>query len=242
MTQTANQFNTQQGMMAVAANQPAMSSEVLAKLSKQVTHKLKKDQVGDFTEGEFWTTETVMRQSIDDWVSKVPITPQNALSISANAPLEYILKKRWPNLPMHYAIQPDFDAQNLVGIPDNYYDIVYSNQILEHIPKPWLAAKEMVRVLKPKGIGIHTSCAYNVRHGPPHFNDYYRFLPDGLAELFEGVHVFVKAGWGNKEAWIYNLTVDDGYGILGGRLLHPKVGQKNDIDYPWHVWIIFMKL
>ncbi len=65
---------------------------------------------------------------------------------------------------------------------------------------------------------------------------------DGLAELFEGVNVLVKGGWGNKEALVYNLAIDDGHGLLGGRRFHKVVGMKNDDLYPWHVWIIFQKL
>ena len=125
---------------------------------------------------------------------------------------------------------------------DNFFDLVYSHQVLEHVPKPWIAAIEMVRVLKVGGIGIHTSCAFNPRHGLPEFNDYYRFLPDGLAELFDGVKVIVKSGWGNRQALLYNLAIDDGYGALGGRRFNKFVGQQNDEQYPWHTWIIFVKL
>jgi hypothetical protein len=89
---------------------------------------------------------------------------------------------------------------------------------------------------------LHTTCAFNPRHGLPQFNDYYRFLPDGLAELFEGVKVIVKAGWGNRQALLYNLAIDDGHGALGGRRFCEHLGQKNDEQYPWHVWIIFEKL
>ena len=131
---------------------------------------------------------------------------------------------------------------NLSKIADNQYDLVYSHQVLEHLSKPWIAAKEMVRVLRPCGLGLHTSCAFNPRHGPPVFNDYYRFMPDGMAELFEGVKVLLRQGWGNRQALIYNLAVDDGHGDLGGRRFHKVVGTRNEELYPWAVWVIFLKL
>ena len=104
-----------------------------------------------------------------------------------------------------------------------------------------LAGQELVRVLKPGGIGLHTTCAFNPMHGPPIFNDYYRFLPDGLAELFPGVAILVKAGWGNREALAHNLIMNDGNGALGGRRFHPLIGARNEALYPWHTWVIFRK-
>ena len=195
-----------------------------------------------FTDGDLWTPETYMRRAIMDWISQTSFEPRLALSVDKNPPLDEMFIQRWPGMSIERAVYPEFDAQDLSRIPENRYDLVYSNQILEHIPKPWIAAAEMVRVLKPGGIGLHTTCAFNPRHGPPVFNDYYRFLPDGLAELFDGVNVLIKAGWGNRQALLYNLGVDDGHGVLGGRRFCEQVGQRNEEQYPWHVWIIFEKL
>jgi SAM-dependent methyltransferase len=39
--------------------------------------------------------------------------------------------------------------------PDNYFDVIYSNQVLEHIVYYEPALQEMRRVLKPDGICIH---------------------------------------------------------------------------------------
>ena len=183
-----------------------------------------------------------MLQAIADWVDKADVPePRVALSIDDNPTLNQILLKRWPGLKIQKAAFPEHDAQCLTAFADNLFDIVYSNQVLEHIPKPWLAAKELVRVLRPGGLGIHTTCAFNPLHGPPVFKDFYRFFPDGLAELFSGTKVLVKTGWGNREALIHNLTVDDGYGALGGRRFNSAVGQKNEEIYPWVTWIILQK-
>ena len=242
MDQVYNQFNSQSIPGMVPKPAPARSEGILANLTKNISHDFKNTDLGDFTDCDYWTAQTFMLRSIRDWFFQAPLSPQFALSVDKNPVIDNIMLQRWPELQIHRAIYPDFDAQDLSGIADNQYDLVYSNQILEHVPKPWVAAGEMVRVLKPGGVGLHTSCAYNPRHGLPKFNDYYRFLPDGLAELFDGVHFYIKDGWGNKEAWLYNLAIDDGFGVLGGRRFHQKVGQKNDPDYPWHVWVIFGKL
>jgi len=220
----------------------AMDSPASLTNPRNCTHSTEKPMYGSFTDGDLWTPETYMRRAIWDWLNHTSFEPRIALSVDKNPPLDAIIIRRWPDVKIHRATYPEFDAQDLSKIADNHYDLVYSNQILEHIPKPWVAASEMVRVLRLGGLGVHTTCAYNPRHGLPQFNDYYRFLPDGLAELFEGVKVIVKAGWGNRQALLYNLAVDDGHGALGGRRFCEQLGQRNDEQYPWHVWIIFEKL
>jgi len=196
---------------------------------------------GRFTDGQFWTPQTVMMRAVQQWVLQSRDSPNTALSIDHNPDLDAMARLRWPDIQIQEARYPRHDAQRLTAFADGQFDLVYSHQVLEHIPKPWLAGAEMVRVLKPGGVGIHTTCAYNPRHGLPAFNDYYRFLPDGLAELFDGVEVLVKAGWGNRQALLYNLAIDDGHGGLGGRRFHPRLAEQNDPNHPWVTWIIFRK-
>jgi glycosyltransferase involved in cell wall biosynthesis len=195
----------------------------------------------DFLDKSFWTPQTAMLRAIRNAVLRIDGYPKAVLSIDKNPTLEKILLLKWPETEISVAKWPEYDVQNLHQYNDESFDIVYSHQVLEHVPKPWLAGKEIVRVLKKGGLGIHTTCAYNPRHGYPAFKDYYRFLPDGLAELFEGVSIWEKNGWGSKQALIYNLTIDDGNGELGGRRFVEALGKQNDENYPWHTWIVFQK-
>jgi len=39
--------------------------------------------------------------------------------------------------------------------PDNYFDIVFSNQVLEHVKDIDKVASEIYRITKPKGVGCH---------------------------------------------------------------------------------------
>ncbi len=195
----------------------------------------------DFTVNGFWTPQTHMLQAIKKWVEQSTLLPQSALSIDRNPELDSILLEKWPHLKITSASYPDYDVQDLREFQENSYDIVYSHQVLEHVPKPWRAGRELVRVLRPGGLGLHTSCAFNPRHGPPAFKDYYRFLPDGLAELFEDVQILVKGEWGNRQAILYNTAIDDGHGDLGGRRFHEAIGSQSDGLYPWHTWVFFQK-
>jgi FkbM family methyltransferase len=194
-----------------------------------------------FTDNGLWTPQTYMLQAIDSWVAASNLLPLNALSIDINPDLDSILRQKWAGFAPLRAVYPETDVQNLQTFPDATFDIVYSHQVLEHVPKPWLAASEILRVTRKGGFGIHTTCAFNPRHGLPDFNDYYRFLPDGLAQLFDGVNVLVKGEWGSRQAILYNVGIDDGHGDLGGRRLPPAIGSVNDGLYPWTTWIIYEK-
>jgi len=194
-----------------------------------------------YTDAGMWTPQTAMLRALHRWVIHSDHEPSTALSIDRNTALDDMFRLRWPSIDIEVAQYPDHDVQRLDAFPSDAFDLVYSHQVLEHVPKPWLAAKELVRVLKPGGIGLHTTCAHNPRHGLPAFNDYYRFLPDGLEQLFDDVETLIKDGWGNRQALAYNLVIDDGYGQLGGRRFPSAVGQANDPNFPWHTWIIFRK-
>lgn len=193
----------------------------------------------EFLADGMWTPQTAMLRAVRDWVLASEDEPRSALSIDRNPTLTAILKRRWPALAIEEARHPEHDVQDLSLFADETFDLTFSHQVLEHVPRPWVAAAELVRVTRPGGLGIHTTCAANPRHGPPAFNDYYRFLPDGLEALFGGVDVVVKAGWGNRQALAYNLAIDDGHGALGGRRFCRAIGEANEENFPWHTWIIY---
>ena len=63
------------------------------------------------------------------------------------------------------------------------FDVVYSNNVFEHLRRPWLAARNAIWLLKPGGICI-TIAPFSLRyHESP--ADYFRFTHSGLSSLFE---------------------------------------------------------
>ena len=68
-------------------------------------------------------------------------------------------------------------------VPDATFDIVFSRNTYEHLPRPWRAAAETARILKPGGLALVSTCFAWRFHPVP--GDYFRFSHMGLELLFE---------------------------------------------------------
>lgn len=62
------------------------------------------------------------------------------------------------------------------------FDVIFSVSVLEHVSKPWLAADQMTRLLKPGGIMYHSAPFSYFYHGAP--ADFWRYTPDAMRLLF----------------------------------------------------------
>ena len=78
--------------------------------------------------------------------------------------------------------RPDVICSAL-GLPfaAEVFDTVVSTEVLEHVPEPRLALREMRRVLKPAGRLILSAPMYWPRHEVPY--DFFRYPYDGLLHL-----------------------------------------------------------
>lgn len=74
-----------------------------------------------------------------------------------------------------------FDSKTT--LPENYSDIVLSNQVLEHVDSPEGYLQEAFRILKPGGTLILTTHGYWFYHPTP--NDYWRWTSAGLRKTVE---------------------------------------------------------
>ena len=72
------------------------------------------------------------------------------------------------------------DAQQL-PLRSNCADIVFSTQVIEHVPHPERLVQEAFRVLKPRGVLLLTGPFYWPLHEEPH--DFYRFTRYGFEHL-----------------------------------------------------------
>lgn len=95
----------------------------------------------------------------------------------------------------------------------DFFDVVYSNNVFEHLKKPWVAADNIMRMTKKGGIVV-TIVPFSQRyHQSP--EDYFRYTHVGINSLFENC--------GNVE------ILESGYDILGRRNNWQGNGKKKDI-------------
>jgi SAM-dependent methyltransferase len=70
---------------------------------------------------------------------------------------------------------------------DNSFDAVCSTSVFEHIREPFRVAKEIARILKPKGVmWCNVPFVYPI-HGQPY--DYFRYTAEGFKSLFSDLDV-----------------------------------------------------
>jgi SAM-dependent methyltransferase len=93
---------------------------------------------------------------------------------------------RYSNLNIEAADIPNTVVADITDcryvIPDASFDLVVSSDVFEHIDRPWLAAAEIARILKPGGLAItHTLLSWRNHPRPI---DYWRFSKECLEFLF----------------------------------------------------------
>lgn len=82
--------------------------------------------------------------------------------------------------PTHPELDYVADVQNM-PMPDNSFDSAICFEVLEHVPNPEKALRELFRVLKPGGALVFSVPHFLYLHNEPH--DYYRYTKYGIAEL-----------------------------------------------------------
>lgn len=145
------------------------------------------------------------------------------------------------------AIYPD---QNILalGYPDASFDYVLSDQVFEHIEgNPATAAKECLRVLKPGGVAIHTTCFNMSIHSsdnstPSEASDFWRFTPQGLRLLHPDCEILDSGGWGNRYVWEIEKDGMRYHGVppVSWHPMH-KIAMTNDPLWPIVTWVVARK-
>jgi SAM-dependent methyltransferase len=75
------------------------------------------------------------------------------------------------------------DIQDMSDVPDGAYDTALCLEVLEHVPDPFQATREICRILAPGGVLIISVPHLSRLHAEPH--DYYRYTRYGLRRVLE---------------------------------------------------------
>jgi SAM-dependent methyltransferase len=133
-------------------------------------------------------------------VKQLPHAQFDALELSGD---------QWNSFPwrsfksLHY---PQFDICRDID-HDSQWDIIFAEQVFEHLKYPYRAARNVWRMLKPGGLFLMTTPFLLKIHGHP--IDCTRWTPTGLKFFLEEAGfdpnaTFVNS-WGNRECVIANF-------------------------------------
>jgi SAM-dependent methyltransferase len=106
-----------------------------------------------------------------------------------------------------FVLESNYPDQNILALPyaDETFDLVVSDQVFEHIDGwPSDAMRETLRVLRPGGWVLHTTCYHTAWHGP---GDYWRWTIEGIGSMAErcGAAEVIAGGSGHPMDLISTL-------------------------------------
>lgn len=78
-------------------------------------------------------------------------------------------------------------------VPSDYFDVVVSSQVLEHVPKPWRWLPELRRIVRPGGL-VYV-CTPNTIGFHEYPVDCWRAWPDGIKALAEDAGLTVISAY-----------------------------------------------
>jgi len=137
---------------------------------------------------------------------------------------------------------PEHNITDLSAFANASFDAVVSDQVLEHIEgDPRRAFDESLRLLKPGGLAVHTTCFINPIHADP--SDFWRFTPIGLRNLASGFsQVLLADGWGNRGVWFVDW-LDLRTMPVPHAKWHPlhQIAVTNNETWPAITWIVARK-
>ena len=185
-------------------------------------------------------TRLCMYKTLADRLAPLDGPGRRCLCISASQALARVLGLRQAALQ-----EAAYPAANLLDLPypDGSFDFLVSDQVLEHVEgDPFRAVAESLRVLRPGGQAVHTTCFVNQVHGSP--GDFWRFTPQALELLGSaaGGEVVLSGGWGNRAAL---AVIDLGFRMTPipenpGNPLY-QLAMRNEPDFPIVTWVVLRK-
>lgn len=208
-------------------------------------------------------TQSEASDRLSEWIAQAPDGPVLVIGgrlPEADSPSlhDKLLKDREiVGLDIHpgHGVDVVGDAHRLSEILGvDRFALVYSASLLEHLAKPWIAAREMARVLVPGGLAVQIVPWAWPTHSQP--NDFWRISEWGLRQLFDeelgfeavdtghfaSVSIVPDPSWRATNlimpvfdtastSWIVARKIDDRAGAVNWPY-DPEVGGKRAREYP----------
>jgi len=94
-----------------------------------------------------------------------------------------------------------------IPLPDNQFDVITCLAVLEHVSRPWDAAKEMYRVLKPGGsLLLYVPFLFPFHAMPGYYTDYFRYTDEGIRSLLgQFINIKIEPVRGPVETLVHFL-------------------------------------
>lgn len=124
---------------------------------------------------------------------------------------------------------PEFDLSAPLT-ETRQFDVVICEQVLEHVPDPWAAVRNLFALCQPGGELIVSTPFLIKLHEEFFQNDYWRFTPRGMRTLLEGAGFEVEEleAWGNRACVVGNFSSWSAH--------RRWLSLRNEPDFPVQVW------
>ena len=151
------------------------------------TTRLSRERLRPSLRNSSWLVLRRRRQIFEERIHQLPSSGLRVLDVGGRLqPYRPLLGER---VQTYLAIDPDVTplvnaAAVAESLPfrDGQFDLVICTQVMEYFPEPVRAVDEMWRVLRKGGYAFVSAPSVLVRD---HEKEYWRFLPAGLAYLFQ---------------------------------------------------------
>lgn len=173
-------------------------------------------------------SRVIMNACNNEIVGRLPHARMDALELSG----DYWKRFSWNTFTdLHF---PQFDIC-LEVYNQEKYDIIFAEQVFEHLKYPYRAARNVWRMLKPGGLFIMTTPFLVKIHGHP--IDCTRWTATGMKYFLEEAgfdpEATITESWGNRDCVVANF--DRWVTFSSGMRLD------NEADFPVVVWALARK-
>lgn len=189
-------------------------------------------------------TEPASTLQVLDFGSKWYGDPDGGWATPMRSMLKVLLHGR-----MHHqlATYPEYNIESLIHVRDRCIDFLVADQVLEHVQKPWRAAAEIARVVRPTGFAmVATPGLYPVHPSPL---DCWRILHDGYKVLFPEHlwNTFTLGAWGSAARLGYEIVENEAFPYGPPNTLvetaekTPHYSKEYDGRFPLQLWWVGMR-